>query len=208
MERWYNVNLLSYCQFNFPLKQLFITKFVILFGEFRKNIHPCLKSGYPFYLWRSVLKPGQPILFLETSLLYVFVPTHMCHVYASCATPDFSIINHGHFSFLGQRIFFHHSFQVSCLFIKDNNNKLSTFQTGKIHENFQYLFNEIRGQFQNFPPRRRGPGRGLGGLYSIQCPRMGGKKTISLKLFFSPTRAPAGPPKICFTRSLSREARR
>merc|ERR1712112_220257 len=56
--------------------------------------------------------------------------------------------------------------------------------TGKIHENFQYLFYEIRGQFRNFPPRRRGPGRGLGGLYSIECPRIGGKKTISLKRFF------------------------
>ena len=72
---------------------------------------------------------------------------------------------------------------------------MSTFQTGKIHENFQYLFNEIRARFQNFPPRRRGPGRGLGGLYSIECPRIGGKKTISLKRFFSPTRAPAGPHK-------------
>ena len=97
------------------------------------------------------------------------------------------------------------SFHLLCLHIKVNNNNLSTFPTGKIHENFQYSLNKIRGQFQNFPPRRRGPGRGLGGLYSIQCPRMGGKKTISLKLFFSPTRAPAGPPKICFTRFLSRE---
>ena len=97
----------------------------------------------------------------------------------------FYILNLPHFS----------SFQVFCLHIKVNNNNLSTFQTGKIHENFQYLFNEIRGQFQNFPPRRRGPGRGLGGLYSIECPRIGGKKTISLKRFFSPTRAPAGPHK-------------
>ena len=104
--------------------------------------------------------------------------------------------------------FFYYSFQVSCMIIKDNTNKLSTFQTGKIHENFQYLFNEIRGQFQKFPPRRRGPGRGLGGLYSIECPRIGGKKTISLKRFFSPTRAPAGPHKICFMCSLSREDRR
>ena len=109
----------------------------------------------------------------------------------------FHILNLPHFS----------SFQVFCLHIKVNNNNLSTFQTGKIHENFQYLFNEIRGQFQNFPPRRRGPGRGLGGLYSIECPRIGGKKTISLKRFFSPTRAPAGPQKICFMCSLSREAR-
>merc|ERR1712243_396501 len=97
----------------------------------------------------------------------------------------FYILNLSHFS----------SFQVFCLHIKVNNNNLSTFQTGKIHENFQYLFNEIRGQFQKFPPRRRGPGRGLGGLYSIECPRIGGKKTISLKRFFSPTRAPAGPHK-------------
>ena len=97
----------------------------------------------------------------------------------------FYILNLPHFS----------SFQVFCLHIKVNNNNLSTLQTGKIHENFQYLFNEIRGQFQNFPPRRRGPGRGLGGLYSIECPRIGGKKTISLKRFFSPTRAPAGPPE-------------
>merc|ERR1711873_257279 len=95
-----------------------------------------------------------------------------------------------------------------CLHIKVNNNNLSTFQTGKIHENFQYLFNEIRGQFKNFPPRRRCPGRGLGGLYSIECPRIGGKKTISLKRFFPPTRAPAGLLKICFSRSLSRQARR
>ena len=110
----------------------------------------------------------------------------------------FYILNLPHFS----------SFQVFCLHIKVNNNNLATFQTGKIHENFQYLFNEIRGQFQNFPPRRRGPGRGLGGLYSIECPRIGGKKTISLKRFFPPTRAPAGLLKICFSRSLSREARR
>ena len=87
------------------------------------------------------------------------------------------------------------SFHVFCLHIKVNNNNLSTSQTGKIHKNFQYLLIEIRGQFQNFPPRRRGPGRGLGGLYSIECPRIGGKKTISLKRFFSPTRAPAGPPQ-------------
>ena len=85
---------------------------------------------------------------------------------------------------------------------------MSTLQTGKIHENFQYLFNKIRGQFRNFPPRRRGPGRGLGGLYSIECPRIGGKKTISLKRFFPPTRAPAGLLQICFSRSLSRETRR
>ena len=100
------------------------------------------------------------------------------------------------------------SFHLFCLHIKVNNNNLSTLQTGKIHENFQYLFNKIRGQFRNFPPRRRGPGRGLGGLYSIECPRIGGKKTISLKRFFPPTRAPAGLLKICFSRSLSREARR
>ena len=100
----------------------------------------------------------------------------------------FHILNLPHFS----------SFQVFCLHVKVNNNSLSTFHTGKIHENFQYLFNEIRGQFQNFPPRRRGPGRGLGGLYSIECPRIGGKKTISLKRFFSPTRAPAGPPQNLF----------
>ena len=158
----------------------------------------------------SVVKLGQPILFLETSLLYVLVPTHMRHVYASCATPDFLTINLSRFSFLGQRIFFffYYSFQVSCLFIKDNSNNLSTLQTGKTHENFQYLFNKISGQFRNFPPRRRGPGRGLGGLYSIECPRIGGKKTISLKRFFPPTRAPAGLLKICFSRSLSREARR
>ena len=87
------------------------------------------------------------------------------------------------------------SFHLFCLHIKVNNNNLSTLQTGKIHENFQYLFNKIRGQFRNFPPRRRGPGRGLGGLYSIECPRIGGKKTISLKRFFPPTRAPAGPPE-------------
>ena len=90
------------------------------------------------------------------------------------------------------------SFHLFCLHIKVNNNNLSTLQTGKIHENFQYLFNKIRGQFRNFPPRRRGPGRGLGGLYSIECPRIGGKKTISLKRFFSPTRAPAGPPQNLF----------
>ena len=99
------------------------------------------------------------------------------------------------FHFWAKEFFFHHSFQVSCLFIKDNNNKLSTFQTGKIHEIFQYFLNKIRSQFQNFSPRRRGPGGGLGGLYSIECPRIGGKKTISLKRFFSPTRAPAGPPQ-------------
>ena len=69
----------------------------------------------------------------------------------------FYILNLPHFS----------SFQVFCLHIKVNNNNLSTFQTDKIHENFQYLFNEIRGQFQKF----------------------------SLKRFFSPTRAPAGPHK-------------
>merc|ERR1711873_205121 len=97
----------------------------------------------------------------------------------------FYILNLPHFS----------SFQVFSLHSKVNNNNLSTFQKGKIHENFQYLFNEIRGQFQKFSPRRRGPGRGLGGLYSIECPRIGGKKTISLKRFFSPTRAPAGPPE-------------
>ena len=91
--------------------------------------------------------------------------------------------------------FFYYSFQVSCMIIKDNTNKLSTFQTGKIHENIQYFLNKIRDQFQNFSPRRRGPGGGLGGLYSIECPRIGGKKTISLKRFFSPTRAPAGPPE-------------
>ena len=110
----------------------------------------------------------------------------------------FYILHLSHFS----------SLQVFYLFIKVNSNNLSTFQTGKIHENFQYLFNKIGAHFQKFSPRRRGPGRGLGGLYSIECPRIGGKKTISLKRFFPPTRAPAGLLKICYSRSLSREARR
>ena len=52
----------------------------------------------------------------------------------------FYILNLPHFS----------SFQVFCLHVKVNNNSLSTFHTGKIHENFQYLFNEIRAQFQIF----------------------------------------------------------
>merc|ERR1712243_286555 len=102
-----------------------------------------------------------------------------------CPVLIFYILNLPHFS----------GFQVFCLHIKVNNNNLSTFQTGKIFENFSYFFNKIRVQFQKFSPRRRGPGRGLGGLYSIECPRIGGKKTISLKRFFSPTRAPAGPHK-------------
>ena len=90
---------------------------------------------------------------------------------------------------------FYYSFHAFCMFIKDNNSKLSNFQTGKIHENFSYFIIKHRVPFQNFLARREGPGRGLGGLYSIECPRIGGKKTISLKRYFSPTRAPAGPPQ-------------
>ena len=86
--------------------------------------------------------------------------------------------------------------------------QIYTTQRAKTGSNFQYLLTKTWPTFPNFSPRRRGPGRGLGGLYSIECPRIGGKKTISLKRFFPPTRAPAGLLKICFSRSLSREARR
>ena len=79
-----------------------------------------------------------------------------------------------------------------------NDSKLNIYQTVRFTQNFKYLFSKSMVPFQNFSPRRRGPGRGLGGLYSIECPRIGGKKTISLKRFFSPTRAPAGPPQNLF----------
>ena len=39
-------------------------------------------------------------------------------------------------NFLDVTKYLYYSFKVFCLFIKDNNNNLSTFQTGKIHENF------------------------------------------------------------------------
>merc|ERR1712243_263959 len=108
-----------------------------------------------------------------------------------CPVLIFYILNLPHFS----------GFQVFCLHIKVNNNNLSTFQTGKIHENFQYLFNEICGQFKKFPPRRRGPSRGLGGLYSIECPRIGGKKNYQFKAFFLPDKGSRGTSQKCALRA-------
>ena len=41
-------------------------------------------------------------------------------------------------------------FKFFYMFIKFNNNKLSTFQTGKVHENFVYFINKLRSNFKNF----------------------------------------------------------
>ena len=73
----------------------------------------------------------------------------------------------------------------------------------KIPSNFSYLFTKTRLPFQKVSPRRRGPGRGLQGLYSIVKPRIRRVCTISFFCFHSPTRAPAGPGKIYFSHTHS-----
>ena len=53
-------------------------------------------------------------------------------------------MNIGNFSFLDKTIKISLEFSSFCMFVKVNNNKLSTFQTGKINENFHIYFLKLR----------------------------------------------------------------
>ena len=70
-----------------------------------------------------------------------------------------------------------------------------TFKQAKSMKTFNILLLNIGSHFKIFSLAAKALAGAWGGLYSIECPRIGGKKTISLKRFFSPTRAPAGPHK-------------